>query len=211
VDQTAHLWLFFVLVFGTVLLPGLDMAFILASALSGGRKSGFAAVAGVMAGGVCHVALGATGIALLLKLFPPAFNAALLLGALYIAWIGLSLLRGGAALSVSARTTPRSAAAVFRQGVITSLLNPKAYVFTLAVFPQFFRSEYGPLWTQACVLWLIIAATQLVIYGGAALLAAQARNWIESSSTASLLIARGVGAMLILAAMLTGIEGWQRL
>jgi len=36
-EQTAHLWLFFVMVFGIVLLPGLDMAFILTSSLVGGR------------------------------------------------------------------------------------------------------------------------------------------------------------------------------
>ena len=59
-DQAAHLWLFFVLVLGTILLPGLDMAFILASALTGGRRSGLTAVAGIMTGGVCHVAMGAT-------------------------------------------------------------------------------------------------------------------------------------------------------
>ncbi|HZF26386.1 MAG TPA: LysE family translocator [Steroidobacteraceae bacterium] len=210
-DQTAHLWLFFLLVFGTVLLPGLDMAFILASALSGGRKSGLAAVAGIMAGGVCHVALGATGIAVLLKLFPSAFNGVLLLGALYVAWIGVSLMRGGAAFTANAQATTRSVAATFRQGVLTSLLNPKAYMFMLAIFPQFFRPEYGPLWTQALVLWLIIAVTQAGIYGGIALLAAQARGWLERSPAANLVIGRSVGAMLILAAMLTGFEGWHRL
>ncbi len=209
-DQAAHLWLFFVLVLGTMLLPGLDMAFILASALTGGRKSGLTAVAGIMTGGVCHVAMGATGLAVLLKLFPSAFNVLLLVGALYVAWIGISLLRSRTSFSAASKSSPRSLSATFRQGVLTSLLNPKAYVFMLAIFPQFFRPEYGSLWVQAAVLWLIIAVTQAVVYGVVALLASQARGWLETNPAVNSVLARSVGVMLVLAAMFTGYEGWHR-
>src|SRR6188768_1331416 len=91
-DNT-HLWLFFSLVFGIVILPGMDMAFVLGSALVGGRRAGLAAVAGLVAGGVCHVVMGASGLAVLLALVPSAFNAMLVAGALYVAWIGWGLWR----------------------------------------------------------------------------------------------------------------------
>jgi len=209
-DQAAHLWLFFVLVLGTILLPGLDMAFILASALTGGRKSGLTAVAGIGTGGICHVAMGATGLAVLLKVFPSAFNVVLLLGALYVAWIGISLLRSRASFSAVSQSSPRPLSATFQQGVLTSLLNPKAYVFMLAIFPQFFRPEYGRLWVQASVLWLIIAVTQAVVYGSVALLAAQARGRLETNPAVNSALARSVGVTLVLAAMFTGYEGWLR-
>jgi threonine/homoserine/homoserine lactone efflux protein len=209
-DPAAHLWLFFVLVLGTILLPGLDMTFILASALTSGRGAGLTAVAGIMTGGVCHVALGATGLAVLLRLFPSAFNVVLLLGALYVAWIGISLLRSRGSFDTASTSSPRELTATFRQGVLTSLLNPKAYVFMLAIFPQFFRPEYGPLWVQACVLWLIIAVTQAVVYGTVALLVAQSRGWLATNPAINLFLARSVGAMLVLAAMFTGYEGWHR-
>ncbi|MEZ0307134.1 MAG: LysE family translocator, partial [Ramlibacter sp.] len=64
----AHLWLFFLMVFGIIVLPGMDMAFVLASSLKGGRRAGLLAVAGIVAGGVCHVAGSALGIGLLLQL-----------------------------------------------------------------------------------------------------------------------------------------------
>jgi hypothetical protein len=51
----APLGLFFLLVLGIVALPGLDMAYVMAHALSGGRKLGFAAVGGIVAGGVARV------------------------------------------------------------------------------------------------------------------------------------------------------------
>ncbi|MDB5755438.1 MAG: Lysine exporter protein [Massilia sp.] len=57
-NGSAYLWLFLV-VLGVIVLPGLDMAFVLVSALAGGRSGGLAAVTGVVAGGICHVVMGA--------------------------------------------------------------------------------------------------------------------------------------------------------
>ena len=204
----AQLWLFFALVFGVVILPGLDMAYIMGSALSGGRRAGFAALGGVVVGGVCHVVMTGLGVSVLLRTIPGAFNALLITGALYIAWIGVSLLRSDAAFSVAA-TGDRPLAAMFRQGMLTCLLNPKAYLFMLAIFPQFLRPQYGALLAQAAVMWLIIALNQVLVYGGLALAADRARQWLSREPAAGAFVARSVGVLLIGAAMFTGIEGWR--
>lgn len=206
--QYGHLWLFATLVLGVVVLPGLDMAYIMGSALSGGRRAGFAALAGVVAGGVCHVVMTGLGVSVLLRTVPGAFNALLVAGALYIAWIGVSLIRSHAAFSVAA-TGDRPLAATFRQGLLTCLLNPKAYLFMLAIFPQFLRPEYGALVVQAAVMWLIIALNQVFVYGGLALAADRARRWLSREPAAGVFVARSVGVLLIGAAMFTGIEGWR--
>jgi threonine/homoserine/homoserine lactone efflux protein len=205
----AHLGLFFALVFGIVVLPGLDMAFVLGSAITGGRGKGLAAVAGIVAGGVCHVMMTALGISVLLQLLPGAFNAMLLAVALYLAWIGVSLMRSKAAFGVVPDEKQRPMAATFRQGLLTSLLNPKAYLFMLAVFPQFLRPEYGALWIQGVVLWLIIAINQVCVYGGLALMADRARAWLQHRPGAGLIAARTVGMLLIVGAVMTGVGGWR--
>ena len=207
--ESGHLWPFFVMVFGVVLLPGLDMAYVMASSLVGGKRSGLVATAGVIAGGACHVLMGALGIMAVLQLVPAAFNLVLLAGAAYIAWIGWWLLRAGATFGASPAQSERTRAATFRRGMATCLLNPKAYLFMLAVFPQFLKPEYGPLWTQATVMWLIIALTQAAVYGGMALGGDRLRSWLESRPGANLLLARGVGALLVAMAVFTGIEGWR--
>jgi threonine/homoserine/homoserine lactone efflux protein len=206
---TAHLWLFFVLVFGVVLLPGLDMAFVLASSLVGGARAGLAATAGIVVGGFCHVAMGVLGIMAVLQLMPDLFNAMLAAGALYIAWIGISLLRSRAAFGGVRPERQRSIAATFAQGVVTSLLNPKAYLFMLAIFPQFLRPEYGAMWVQAVVLGGIIAATQTAIYGGVALAGDRLRGWLAARPAANALLARGVGTLLLATAVYTLIGGWR--
>ena len=55
--QTTHLWVFFVMVFGIIVLPGLDMAYVMASSLVGGRRAGAAALLGIVAGGVVHTVM----------------------------------------------------------------------------------------------------------------------------------------------------------
>jgi threonine/homoserine/homoserine lactone efflux protein len=90
-------------------------------------------------------------------------------------------------------------------------MNPKAYLFMLAVFPQFLHAEYGPLWSQALVLWVIIAATQVAVYGAVALAAARARGWLLQRPGAGVVAARTVGVVLIAAALFTGFEGWRSL
>ncbi len=201
--EFTHLSLFFLMVLGIIVLPGMDMAFVIASALAGGRKAGAFAVAGIVAGGVCHVAAGALGVGLLFKWVPGLIDAMLVVGALYVGWIGVSLVRSRARAddgSASPVIAQRSAWATFRQALMTCLLNPKAYLFMLAVFPQFLRAEYGPVWIQAVALGLIIAVTQIAVYGGIALAAGSTQGWLAGRPSAGVWIARLAGAALILGA-----------
>lgn len=208
-EQVSHLWLYFLMVLGVIVLPGMDMAFVLASALAGGRKAGGFAVAGIVFGGICHVAAGAMGVGLLLKLVPGLVNVMLVVGSLYIAWIGISLIRSQpAAASATADDAspvpaPRGGWATFRQAALTCLLNPKAYLFMLAIFPQFIRAEYGPVWLQAVALGTITAVTQIAVYGGLALAAGSTRGWLAQRPAAGVWVARIAGAMLIIGAALT--------
>src|SRR5437868_5874662 len=96
-SHTSHFWLYFVLVAGIIALPGMDMAFVMASSLVDGRRAGAAAVAGIVAGGVIHVAMASLGVGLLLMSAPRLFNILLLAGSLYVAWMGWSLVRGASA------------------------------------------------------------------------------------------------------------------
>jgi threonine/homoserine/homoserine lactone efflux protein len=202
------LWLFTLFAFGIIVVPGMDMAFVLSSALVDGRKGGLAAVAGIVAGGIVHVVLGTLGIGLLLQLFPAAFNAVLVAGALYVAWMGWMLWRHPATLGEVPGAPARTLQQTFARAAATCLLNPKAYIFMIAVFPQFMRPDRGPVASQALVLGTIIAVTQLVVYGAVALGAAGLRAGLARNERAQAMLARCVAVLLMATAAWTLGHSW---
>src|SRR4029078_3239792 len=100
----------------------------------------------------------------------------------------------------------RSRRATFARAALTNLMNPKAYVFMLAVFPQFIRPERGSIAGQAVVLGRIIGATEAGVYGTIAWLADGVRDWLGSHPGANRGIARVIGALLIAVAAMTALE-----
>lgn len=198
--QLSQLWLFFVLVFGIIVLPGMDMAFVLGSTLVDGLKGGVAALAGIVVGGVAHTAMAALGVGLALQAVPQLLTVMLVAGALYLGWIGWSLLRGASALGEVRDQASRTWGATFRRGLLTCLLNPKAYLFMIAVYPQFARPEHGSMAVQAVAMGALIALTQVGVYGAVALGAVRVKAWLRGSGRAQVLAGQSVGLVLLLGA-----------
>ena len=206
-DYAQALWLYLILLFGIVVVPGMDMFFVLANALTRGRKAGFAAVTGIMLGGAVHTLFGALAVGVLTQLPTMLFQAMILVGAGYMAWIGYTLLRSTITVDNIGGATARSDKVIFRQGLVTCLLNPKAYLFVLAVFPQFMRPEYGPIWSQAVVMGVMTVAMQFLIYGGLALAAGRGCDVLVGHPDVTIWIGRGAGALFVAAALFTAWHG----
>ncbi|MCC2608954.1 LysE family translocator [Neorhizobium petrolearium] len=202
-----NLWLYFTLLFGIIVVPGMDMIFVLANALTRGRMAGLAATSGIMAGGLVHSLYGALGVGLLASLMPVLFKPLLILGALYMAWIGLGLLRSSIIVDHVGPADTRSNWEAFRRGAVTCLINPKAYLFMLAVYPQFLRPDFGPLAPQAAIMAAMTAGTQFAVYGGLAVAAGRAREMLVGNGKATVWVGRIAGLLLVLVCLLTLWEG----
>lgn len=205
-ETIQHLWLYFLLVAGIILVPGMDMLFVLASALVGGRRAGLAATSGIMLGGACHTTIGLLAVALLSALVPALFTPMLVVGSLYMLWVGYGLARSAITVDGTSGTGPersRSEGRIFLQGLATSLLNPKAWLFVLAVFPQFIRPDLGPLLPQAAALGVITVLAQGAIYGAVALGALRARRALITNPAATTWVGRGAGILLMVVAAFT--------
>lgn len=206
----AQLWLFFLLVFSVVLQPGMDMAYVLGSALTGGRRAGFLAIGGIITGAAVHTLMGALGVGTLLEFFPAAFDLMLLAGSVYLAWIGCSMFRSASAFDLGPGLRARHPLATYQRGALTNLLNPKAYLFTLAVYPQYLRPEYGAIAVQALFLWVIAAGTEIGVYGSLVLGAHQVRAWLAAKPSTGIVVGRAVGLVLMALAVFNAVQGWQR-
>ena len=206
--MTPDLWLYFLAVLAVILLPGMDMAYVLASSLSGGRRGAVSSVLGIATGGIIHVVVGATGLAALMVMFPQLFHVLLLLGTLYLLWVGWTIFRSADVATTQAARLDKPAAtscAIYRRAVTTCLLNPKAYSFMFAIFPAFVRSDARSLIAQTIALCLITVATQIAVYGAVATLAVQSRQFMNARQKT---IARTMGAMLMAAALATATQAW---
>jgi len=202
-SYTQNLWIFFVLLFGIIAVPGMDMFFVMANALTGGRVRGLAATAGTMLSSVFFTLFGAFFVGVITKLAPSLITIILIAGAGYMFWIGFTLLKSSIAVDDLGKSNSKSKWSAFRQGFITSILNPKAYVFILATYPVFIQPSFGPVWSQALVMGTITMLTQLGIYGGLALAAAKSRDLLISNPVVTIWIGRVAGMMFIAVAALT--------
>ena len=198
-----NLWIYFILLFGIIIVPGMDMAFVIANSIARGRAYGLAATFGIMLGGIVHTLFGALAVGVITHLPPLLVTLMLLVGSLYLAWIGWTLLRSSITFHDAAGDNRSGMARVFWQGTMTCLLNPKAYIFVLAVYPQFIRPQYGAVWWQALVMGILTFLTQFGIYGGLGLAAARSRALLTANPEATRWIGRAAGGLFLAVAAVT--------
>ena len=135
------LWLFVVTVLVLNATPGVDMMLTASRTLQHGLRGGLATALGVNAGCIVHTLAAAFGLAAVLSASAAAFALVKWAGAAYLLWLAIGMLRGAARTGDATAAAPGAAAAsggmLFRQGLLTNVLNPKIALFFLALLPQF--------------------------------------------------------------------------
>ena len=134
------------------LTPGPDTLYILGRSIAHGRRAGVASALGITVGSVFHTGAAALGLSAVLATSAWAFTFVKLAGAAYLIFLGVrALLEKQHQLSMPAHFRRRGAAAAFRQGIVTNILNPKVALFFLAFLPQFIDAT-APSKTIAFIL-----------------------------------------------------------
>ncbi len=200
------LWLYFVLVSGIIIVPGMDMMFVMANGLTMGRRAAMLATAGLMLGGAAHTVIGSLLVAGLSTLIPAIATPMMVAGSAYMMWIGFGLARSTVVVGAVGQTRQRSSLAIVGQALTTALLNPKAWLFVMAVFPQFLRAEFGPFWIQALALGAITVVVQAAVYGSLGLIAAKGQDALVGNPSLTIWIGRAAGWMLVAIAGLVLID-----
>ena len=158
-----------------IMMPGPDQALITRNALVGGTAGGLLTVVGGVLGVTVHAAAAALGLSALLLTSATAFTALKIVGAAYLVWLAVQMLRSAAR---SRRTpapsdaAPESAAApagrrwaYLRQGFLSNALNPKVALFFVTFLPQFLSTGAGSPRTEALLLSAIFAGLYLAWFG----------------------------------------------
>ena len=133
-------------------IPGPGNLALITSTGKSGIRAGLATTAGMIAGDQVLMWAAVAGVAGLLKAYPAAFHAVQWLGAAYLAYIGWRMLRAKPGDAPVIHMEPHH---YFRQGIIITLLNPKAIVFYMAFFPLF----VNPTAHQGMITFAAMAVT----------------------------------------------------
>lgn len=152
-EKTAFLTFLFA-AFMLNIAPGPDMLYVIGRSLGQGRKAGIVSALGIFVGCWAHILAAAFGIAALLRSSPVAFNVVRYAGAAYLVYLGIKMIVQRSNLAQQ-QPKPASLASIFRQGVITNVLNPKVALFFLAFLPQFVDAHRGSVVWQILLLGLI--------------------------------------------------------
>lgn len=144
--------------------PGPDMLLIASRSASHGTAAGFASLAGIQAGTYCHALAAAFGLAQLFVAVPLAYDAVRYAGAAYLLLLAWQTIRPSAPAERQI-TDIAPLPALFRQGLLTNLLNPKMALFVLALFPQFVRPDAGSVALQIMLMATVLNLIGLLVNG----------------------------------------------
>jgi threonine/homoserine/homoserine lactone efflux protein len=146
--------------------PGPDMLLIASRSISQGRASGFATLAGIQIGTYCHALAAALGLSQLFLIVPLAYDVVRYVGAAYLLYLAWQTFRSnGTMLAPAAGSQRYPIESVFRQGLLTNLLNPKMALFVLALFPQFVQPSAGSVAVQIMLLATVLNLIGIVVNG----------------------------------------------
>ena len=208
-----------------VVLPGPNSLYVITASARLGERAGWRAAGGILTGDTILMVATAAGAASMMTLFPTAFTLMKAVGALYLGWIGLQLLRDGwqrwrdsmyaSVVDPQARTqavasgAPSSApsSAPFWKALGLSLTNPKAILFFIAFLTQFVRADAPSAALAYLSLGVVVQVVSLsylvlLIYAGLRLQGAFAAHprWAASGIFLVSLCFLGFAASILLGA-----------
>lgn len=172
--------------------PGPDFAIVTRLAIVSGRRSGLWAAAGVASAIGIYVLLCVLGMSLVLAALPGLSRALSVVGALYLAWLGIQCLRSRGTLPAAASTTHGGRA--YFTGLLTNLLNPKAMLYFGSILSQALTPDLGAF--DIALLWSLLVGESLLWFCLVAQLFSSRRvlDWLRGRL---IWLDRGIGVVLL--------------
>jgi threonine/homoserine/homoserine lactone efflux protein len=196
-----------------IIVPGPSVLFTLARGVAWGRAVAVLTVLGNSLGTLTLSAIVAVGLGPLLARSKALSIVLQLLGGLYLLWLGYEAYRHrrehAEAMTKKEAQRPDTFQIV-RQGYVVGVLNPKAMVFFVAVFPHFVERSKGNVTVQLLFLGLLFSIMAFCSDSTWGFIAGTARVWLSSSPrrlvrlrTIGACVMMGLGVLIIVSAALT--------
>jgi len=180
------------------LTPGPDTFYILGRSMAQGRSSGVASALGIGAGSIVHTLAAALGLSTIIAASATAFLAVKLTGAMYLIYLGFKMFfKRTSDASIPAKFDSTGFFAVFRQGLITNVFNPKVALFFLAFMPQFIEANSPTKFAAFLSLGLCFVVTGTLWCLCLAWFSSFLGNGLRGSQLFSAMLNRMAGALFV--------------
>ncbi len=191
-------WLLFIITSLVIIVtPGQDMVLVMSRSIALGAKAGVATAAGVSVGLLGHTLLATLGLGAILRTSEWLFIAFKLIGAAYLIYLGIGLLRTKNTDLLVQSATPRSYRRLFFDGVLSNVSNPKIAVFYFAFLPQFVLPSASHPTLCVFALGAVFAALTFVVKGPVGMFAGLLSTWIRARPQVLSWVHRLSGAVLL--------------
>ena len=194
---SANLLIFLGATLALNLTPGPDMLYVIARSVAEGRRAGIASAFGIAGGTMVHTLAVVLGLSSLLLAVPFTYDAVRFGGAAYLVYIGLRALIRPSAPGDGPSVEPASPWVIFRQGVVTNVLNPKVALFFLAFLPQFADPARGNVPGQLLLLGVLFNVSATLVNLAVAFVASRAGRWGRARMGNSALLQRLTGVVFV--------------
>lgn len=168
--------------------PGPDNIYVLTQSIANGSKSGLATTAGLISGCIVHTTLVAFGVSALIAASPSLFLAIKVIGAIYLLYLAFKVYQSDPSITLSDGAPKKSYWALFKQGVLMNILNPKVTIFFLAFFPAFLWEPEGNTVYQFYILGILFMVESFIIFGGIALIAGSVATFLRSNQQTGIIL-----------------------
>ena len=187
-----------------ILLPGPNSLYVMTTASRFGTASGYRAAMGVLVGDTILMLLTVIGAASLLKTIPALFLALKIIGALYLGWIAIQLLKAGYQswksrheLQQTEITKETLTTDPFKRALSISLLNPKAILFFVSFFIQFVDPQYSHPALSFLILGILLQLMSFAYLSSLIIAGTRLANFFSSRRVLSALSISAVGCLFL--------------
>ena len=161
-----------------VISPGPDNILAIGRGLSQGKLAACFSGAASGMGIVFHILTATFGLTLLIQTSELAFVAVKLIGAGYLIWLGIRVLRSRSLINLTP-TEKQPLSSILTTGFLSAALNPKPGMFVLAFIPQFVNPELGSVTTQMMVYGMWFAFLTAVGFALMGIFASRLAGWLH--------------------------------
>ena len=171
-----HFYLFLSVSILINLAPGPDMIYTAARSLSQGIRAGIFSALGIFAGCLFHITAAVFGLSAIIENSVLLFSIIKYAGVIYLVYLGIRSLTNKRANRQGDDAPMLSTRKIFRQGMLTNMLNPKVAIFFLSFLPQFIDPQSPHLKEQISFLGLWFDAQGTLVLMTVALLTGAFKN-----------------------------------